>query len=466
MTRVDGGHRGAARLAAAALCILVAGDLVACSPSTPTSSTAPPGSPPISGVDSRPPTWGVLPAMPSPPVERWQATEQKLFDYSDTYRQRAPLTGQFFPGEWNPANGGRWITIASSTTATRVRSVKLDSGTQEWDAILDSPAAHCAVNAGPDMVCATDSQLVLLDIKTGTQTSTLPVAGVKNLALSAAGDIYVASWDNNPAGTSEPSPTTALNVKLQRLDPAGTVQWSSSGTIQSDPSDPLQVTLVHDAVFVSSDYTGACFGRTAAAGQLIPGLEGAGYVSWWGDRLTAASTENWTTRVINASGEDLFTVPGIPASPGNFLITRDVSSANLPLVTDSLASGGQTLRAFDDQGKQLWESSGETLRAICGGATITTSDQQVTARDAHNGTIRWTQHLTGAVACDGPRALILDNDGPSTTESGTLVVTAVDLTSGRQAWQASIPGHAFHYASDTGLILTQGTADSTYALYR
>ena len=85
MTRVDGGHRGAARLAAAALTILVAGELVACSPSTPPSSTTPPGTSATGSVDSRPLTWGVVPAMPSPPAERWQATEQKLFDYSDTY---------------------------------------------------------------------------------------------------------------------------------------------------------------------------------------------------------------------------------------------------------------------------------------------------------------------------------------------------------------------------------------------
>ena len=247
--------------------------------------------------------------------------------------------------------------------------------------MLDSPTAHCVVNAGPDMVCATDSQLVLLDIKTGNTTRTLPVVGVKNLALSAAGDIYVASWDNKAGGTPEPSPTTALNVKLQRLDSSGTVRWSSSGAIQSNPSEFFQVALVHDAVVVSSDYSGAFLGRTAEAGQVIPGLEGAGYVSWWGDRLTAASTDLNTTRVFDTGGKELFTVPGIPASPGNFLIPRDVPSADLPLVTESLDSGSGTLRGFDDQGKQLWQSTGETLRAICGGVTITTTDEQVTARD-------------------------------------------------------------------------------------
>lgn len=439
--------------------------------------------------DSRALSVGVMPAMDQALTRRWQASEEDLFQGSqpdvlqgseedirnsggsDGFRPYSPPDlGYLFPGRWNPDNGGRFITLATSSTQTRVRSFDMDAGTKEWEATLDGVGGRCAVNQGPEMVCSTPDQLVFLAITTGEQTRTLPIAGVKELALGTSGDIYTASWDGptytGSAADMVESPLTEarLTITVQRVDPTGAVRWSSTGDLTTLPF--LSIGVANDAVIVSQFYPETAIVRDAETGQPFPGTNDGDGVTAWGPWLLARSADGATSRVLDASGTEVATVPGQTAREYTSAQPRDVPESDLPLVTrttsgmDTAQGPTYTLNVFDDQGVEKWKADG-VLRAVCGGVIMTSASNAntLTARDPDTGAERWSRD-GDVLGCDRTRFIIL---------SGSEAVV-VDAADGREAWATDLGG-AYPYspsAHDEGLLVIEPGNETrpTFALYR
>jgi hypothetical protein len=420
-------------------------------------------------ADSRPGTFWQVPSLESAPKLVWRKSEAALLGGTDT-KDLMLLQGSFFPGAWNPANGGRWIALlATSTTSVRVRSIALATGTTQWESVLNGRTGRCVVNAGPEMVCSTTGGLVFFDLATG-KSRTVPIAGVAGVALDASGDVVTLSWPGSAdVTTPQTTPTAAPRaVALQRVGSDGAVRWSAAGTVTAYPR--LNVTIASGVVVVSGVNPGTpastgslasvvSLARTWSTGQPLAGITDGDPLNPAG-RWLLSSPDGKSTRVFDAAGAS-FTVMGSPV--GGFLgalgafdsIPRDVAPSALPLLTLTAESNVPVLHAYDARGTELWTSAGdETPAAFCGGLLLTTGNAKITARDPATGAIRW-QTGTGRVdACDGTRALI---EGDTTR--------AVELATGRDLWQVSLPV-GFTDASASGLLIEAGKEDIEYLVYR
>lgn len=497
-----GGARRVGRARPSATAVRLAIAVAACSALAACSGTAAgPASPPTSTAtatgssaatgpeDSRALSIGVMPAMDQAPTKRWQASEEAVFQGSqpdvlqgseeeirnsggsDGFRPYfPPELGYLYPGRWNADNGGRFITLASSSTQTRVRSFDMVEGTKEWETTIDGVGGRCAVNQGPDMVCTTPDQLVFLAITTGEQTRALPIAGVKEVALGTSGDIYTASWDGatytgSAVDLMESEPTVGpLTVTVQRVDPTGAVRWSSTGDLTTLPF--LSIGVANDAVIVSQFFPETAIVRNAETGQPIPGGNDGDSITAWGPWLLATSADGATSRVLDAEGNEVATVPGGTARELTAAQPRDVPEADLPLVTrttagtDTAQGPTYTLHVFDDQGGEQWQADG-VLRALCGGLIMTsgTNSNTLVARDAVTGETKWDRD-GDVIGCDRSRFIIVSGNE----------VAALEAADGREAWATDL-GTAFpmhQSAHDEGLlVIEQGSAPPpTFALYR
>ena len=412
--------------------------------------------------DSGPRTYRLVPALTGAPTQRWTKPFSQLYANGDGYRRLVPVKGEFLPGDWSPANGGRWITLAIDPSGrTLIRSFDVAQGVVGWEHTLGARAS-CTVGVGPEFVCATGQELVFLDLKTGAETRVLPVADVKGVAVGSNGEIVTVSWTAAPqpsAGPGGPTPAP-LTATLRRLDAAGAEVWAAPFTLTSFPS--LDVRIVGGMVLVQGmvvrDNVGqqVAVARRLADGQPVPGVaDGEGW-SAWGRWLVNSNADHTALTIADVNGVWSQPVAGAGLAAADYLLIRDAPASALPLLT---GGEGATVRAFDPTGRQLWQAERASVEAYCGGLLFTSDRAGVTspaeARDPQSGVVRWSQPGVPA-ACDGSRVILL--------AEGTW--RAVELATGKVAWQGSGPDYV-SLAGDFGFLVELGKSDTPdYAYYR
>jgi len=409
--------------------------------------------------DSGPRTYRLVPALTGAPTQRWTKPFSQLYANGDGYRRLVPVKGEFLPGDWSPANGGRWITLAIDPSGrTLIRSFDVAQGVVGWEHTLGARAS-CTVGVGPEFVCATGQELVFLDLKTGAETRVLPVADVKGVAVGSNGEIVTVSWTAAPqpsAGPGGPTPAP-LTATLRRLDAAGAEVWAAPFTLTSFPS--LDVRIVGGMVLVQGmvvrDNVGqqVAVARRLADGQPVPGVaDGVGWSSW-GRWLVHSNADHTALTIADVNGVWSQPVAGAGLAAADYLLIRDVPASELPLLT---FGGDETVRAFGGQGQPLWQAAGASVEAYCGGLLLTSDRVAVEARDPQSGVVRWSQPGIGPVACDGARVILL--------AEGTW--RAVELATGKVAWQGPGPDYV-SLAGDFGFLVELGKSDTPdYAYYR
>jgi hypothetical protein len=427
-----------------------------------TAGQAPTASVVVGLSESGPRTYRLVPALTAAPTQRWTKPFSQIYANGEGYRRLAPAQGEFLPGNWSPANGGRWITLVIDPSGrTLIRSFDVAQGAVAWEHTLGTRAS-CTVGVGPEFVCATGKQLVFLDLKTGGETRTVPVADVKDVAVGSNGEIVTLSWTAAPqpsAGPGGPTPAP-LTATLRHLDAAGAEVWAAPFTLTSFPS--LDVTIAGGMVLVQGQVVRDNMGQTTAVarrladGAQVPGVADGEAWSTWGRWLVHSNADHTAMTVADVNGVWPQPVAGGGLATLDSILIRDASASALPLLT---AGGDGTVRAFDGQGRQLWQAERSSVEAYCGGLLFTADrtgvESPAQARDPQTGVVRWSQP-GGPLACDGPRVIL----GAAGTWS------AVELATGKVAWQGPGPDYV-SVVGDFGFLVEVGKSDTPdYAYYR
>jgi hypothetical protein len=404
--------------------------------------------------ESGPRTYRLVPALTAAPTLRWTKPFSEIYASKEGYYRQTPEG--FLPGNWNPANGGRWITVVGSPSGgSIIRSYDVE-GSSVWERTGDE-SVSCAVGGGPELVCATGGQLMFLDLRSGRETRFVAVPDVRRVALGSNGEIVTLSWTAAPQPSAGPGGPTAapLTATLRRLDAAGAEVWAAPFTLTALPS--LDVTIAGGLVVVSgrpAEQTGAV--RRLSDGSPVAGVSDGTRWSTWGRWLVRGNADHTALTVADVNGVWPQSVPGGAMVGYDAILIRDAPASALPLLTSGMDGA---VRAFDGTGRQLWQAEGASVEAFCGGLLVTVNRAGVgspsEARDPASGVVRWSQPGV-PVACDGSRVILLD--------AGTW--SAVELATGKVAWQGAGPDY-ITLAGDFGFLVELGKSDTPdYAYYR
>jgi outer membrane protein assembly factor BamB len=364
---------------------------------------------------------------------------------------------------------GRLLAVEGDTVLARgedggpdLLALDARSGAERW--VRDLPAAvgrpeRCATERGSRVViCATGTPaaaLVHLDLRDGALTATTPVPDRLVDWAVLDGDVVLAARQGDRLVVGRAAPGTGAPDAA-----AAGVRWQVSLPLPEEGAQPSVLLGVGDGLVAVR----------GAVGAVVDADDGAVLGTWapeeGSDRvdvvLGADGFGVWRTphrgRWFDRSGDAMAAVPGDP-------VTERVTDGSAPEVVLALSP---LLTAVDVRtGSVLWRRGDggylqpSTLPLRVEGTIVVPERERLLGLDVRTGSVRWTapaptatQTLASRPLTDGRRLVVTDLDA-----TGSLVLRAIDLADGTDAWVVPAPPSARWVYGLGGRGVMQGGGD-------